>query len=230
MDSLECNIANIKTRVKAAAERSGRDFNDINIIAVTKNFPVSIIQKAVDQGIVILGENRVQEAAAKVENVKGDVQWHLIGHLQKNKVKRAVEMFSMIQSVDSISLANEINKRADKLKRVVEILVQINIGRETTKYGIEPQQAISFIKDVSLLSNLKVRGLMTIAPYKENPEEVRVYFRHMREIYENIKNKSFENIDMTYLSMGMSNDFEVAIEEGANMIRIGTGIFGARTK
>ncbi|HHX22978.1 MAG: YggS family pyridoxal phosphate-dependent enzyme [Tepidanaerobacteraceae bacterium] len=230
MDSLECNIANIKTRVKAAAERSGRDFNDINIIAVTKNFPVSIIQKAVDQGIVILGENRVQEAAAKVENVKGDVQWHLIGHLQKNKVKRAVEMFSMIQSVDSISLANEINKRADKLKRVVEILVQINIGRETTKYGIEPEQAISFIKDVSLLSNLKVRGLMTIAPYKENPEEVRVYFRHMREIYENIKNKSFENIDMTYLSMGMSNDFEVAIEEGANMIRIGTGIFGARTK
>ena len=135
MDSLECNIANIKTRVKAAAERSGRDFNDINIIAVTKNYPVSIIQKAVDQGIVILGENRVQEAAAKVENVKGDVQWHLIGHLQKNKVKRAVEMFSMIQSVDSISLANEINKRADKLKRVVEILVQINIGRETTKYG-----------------------------------------------------------------------------------------------
>jgi pyridoxal phosphate enzyme (YggS family) len=230
MDSLECNIANIKTRVKAAAERSGRDFNDINIIAVTKNYPVSIIQKAVDQGIVILGENRVQEAAAKVENVKGDVQWHLIGHLQKNKVKRAVEMFSMIQSVDSISLANEINKRADKLKRVVEILVQINIGRETTKYGIEPEQAISFIKDVSLLSNLKVRGLMTIAPYKENPEEVRVYFRHMREIYENIKNKSFENIDMTYLSMGMSNDFEVAIEEGANMIRIGTGIFGARTK
>lgn len=229
MVRLKQNILDIKRRANAAAKRSGRNPDNIHIVAVTKNISSEKIQKAVDEGLVILGENRVQEALTKFEVVKSDVQWHLIGHLQKNKVKRAISMFSMIQSVDSMSLAEEINKRAKQIEQTIDILVQINIGREKTKYGIDPDEAVNFLEGLAMLSNLNVKGLMAIAPFKQNPEEVRPYFRHLREIFEIIKQKSIKNVHMDYLSMGMSGDFEVAIEEGANMIRIGTGIFGART-
>ena len=142
----------------------------------------------------------------------------------------SIDMFSMIQSMDSLSLAKEIQKRAEQAEQIIDVLVQVNIGREKTKYGIDPTDTESFIEKVALFPNLKVRGLMAIAPFKQNPEEVRPYFRHLKSIFESIKQKSIKNVDMNYLSMGMSNDFEVAIEEGANMVRIGTGIFGARTK
>lgn len=230
MDFLKQNIRDIKSRIKVAAERSGRNPDDIHIVAVTKNFSPEVIQKAVDNGLVVLGENRVQEARNKIELVKSSVEWHLIGHLQRNKVKMAIGMFTMIQSMDSLALAGEIQKRAEQAKQVVDVLVQVNIGREKTKYGIEPDDTESFIEKAALFPNLKIRGLMAIAPFKENTEEVRPYFRRLRSIFENIKQKSINNVNMDYLSMGMSNDFEVAIEEGANMVRIGTGFFGARTK
>ncbi len=227
---LRQNIIDIKSRIKVAAEKSGRNPEDIQLVAVTKNFPPEVVQKAVDNGLVLLGENRVQEARNKIELVKGNVKWHLIGHLQRNKVKMSIDMFSMIQSMDSLSLAKEIQKRAEQAEQIIDVLVQVNIGREKTKYGIDPTDTESFIEKVALFPNLKVRGLMAIAPFKQNPEEVRPYFRHLKSIFESIKQKSIKNVDMNYLSMGMSNDFEVAIEEGANMVRIGTGIFGARTK
>jgi len=230
MNYLKQNIQQIKTRIKAAAERSGRNWKDIHLIAVTKNFSAEVVQEAVENGIVLLGENRVQEAKSKIEVVKGNVKWHLIGHLQRNKVKTAIHMFSMIQSLDSFHLAEEIQKRAEQAERVIDVLVQVNIGREKTKYGIDPDETESFIEKISLLPNLKIRGLMAIAPFKENPEDVRTYFRHLFNVFETIKQKPIRNVNMKYLSMGMSNDFEVAIEEGANMVRIGTGIFGTRTK
>lgn len=230
MAFLRQNIADIKSRIKAAAKRSGRNPEDIHIVAVTKNFSPEVVQKAVDNGLVLLGENRVQEAHTKIELIKGSVEWHLIGHLQRNKVKMAISMFSMIQSMDSLSLAQEIQKRAEQVGKVIDVLVQVNIGREKTKYGIDPDDTESFVEKVAFFPNMKVRGLMAIAPFKENPEEVRPYFRHLHGILESIKQKSIKNVNMDYLSMGMSNDFEVAIEEGANMVRIGTGIFGARTK
>ncbi|HQA60767.1 MAG: YggS family pyridoxal phosphate-dependent enzyme [Tepidanaerobacteraceae bacterium] len=228
MSYLKQNIQQIKKRIEAAAERSGRNPEDIYLIAVTKNFSAELIQEAVDNGIVFLGENRVQEAKSKVDLVKGNIEWHLIGHLQRNKVKTAIDIFTMIQSLDSWRLAEEIQKRAQQADKVIDVLVQVNIGSEETKYGIDPDDTEVFIEKVATLPNLKVRGLMAIAPFKENPEDVRAYFRHLREIFQSIKEKSIENVSMEYLSMGMSNDFEVAIEEGANMVRIGTGIFGTR--
>ncbi|MFY9311782.1 MAG: YggS family pyridoxal phosphate-dependent enzyme [Tepidanaerobacteraceae bacterium] len=228
MSYLKQNIQQIKKRIEAAAERSGRNPEEIYLIAVTKNFSAELIQEAVDNGIVFLGENRVQEAKSKVDLVKGNIEWHLIGHLQRNKVKTAIDIFTMIQSLDSWRLAEEIQKRAQQADKVIDVLVQVNIGSEETKYGIDPDDTEVFIEKVATLPNLKVRGLMAIAPFKENPEDVRAYFRHLREIFQSIKEKSIENVSMEYLSMGMSNDFEVAIEEGANMVRIGTGIFGTR--
>ncbi len=230
MSLLEENIANIKSRIKFAAERAGRNPKNIDIVAVTKTITPEIIQKAVDSGLVLLGENRVQEARDKKELVNGNVQWHLIGHLQRNKVKMALDLFSMIQSVDSLPLAEEIQKRAEQIQQTIDVLVQVNIGREKTKYGTDPDNTKSFIEKIALFPNLKVRGLMAIAPFKQNPEDVRPYFRQLREIFENIKQTHIDNVNMEYLSMGMSNDFEVAVEEGANMLRIGTGIFGAREK
>lgn len=230
MSLLEENIANIKSRIKFAAERAGRNPENIDIVAVTKTIPPEIIQKAVDSGLVLLGENRVQEARDKKELVNGNVQWHLIGHLQRNKVKMALGLFSMIQSIDSLPLAEEIQKRAEQIQQTVDVLVQVNIGREKTKYGIDPDNTKSFIEKIALFPNLRVRGLMAIAPFKQNPEDVRPYFRQLREIFKNIKQTHIDNVNMEYLSMGMSNDFEVAVEEGANMVRIGTGIFGVREK
>ncbi|AEE91630.1 conserved protein of unknown function [Tepidanaerobacter acetatoxydans Re1] len=230
MSLLEENIANIKSRIKFAAERAGRNPENIDIVAVTKTIPPEIIQKAVDSGLVLLGENRVQEARDKKELVNGNVQWHLIGHLQRNKVKMALGLFSMIQSIDSLPLAEEIQKRAEQIQQTVDVLVQVNIGREKTKYGVDPDNTKSFIEKIALFPNLRVRGLMAIAPFKQNPEDVRPYFRQLREIFKNIKQTHIDNVNMEYLSMGMSNDFEVAVEEGANMVRIGTGIFGVREK
>jgi len=228
MSYLKQNIQQVTSRIKAAAERSGRKLEDIRLIAVTKNFSADVVQEAVDNGIVLLGENRVQEAKSKVELVKGNVEWHLIGHLQRNKVKDAINIFSMIQSLDSMRLAEEIQKRAEQAEKVIDVLVQVNIGREASKYGIDPDDTEDFVKKIALLPNLRVRGLMAIAPFEENPEDVRIYFRNLYNIFQNLKDKSIKNINMEYLSMGMTHDFEVAIEEGANMVRIGTGIFGSR--
>jgi hypothetical protein len=228
MEYLEENLKKVNEKIIESAVKSGRSPEDIRVVAVTKTVPPDVIQKAVDCGITILGENRVQEARSKVDLIKGDVEWHLIGHLQKNKVKTAVRLFSMVQSVDSLELAREIDRRAGEINKTIDVLIQVNIGKEATKFGIDYEETEDFIKEVSQLPWVKVRGLMAIAPFKENPEDTRPYFKKMHDLFISIKSLAIENVEMEYLSMGMTNDFTVAIEEGSNMVRIGTGIFGER--
>jgi hypothetical protein len=221
------NYLKVKERVAEAAIRSGRKPEDVMLIAVSKTKSVEEIMPAVEAGAVILGENKVQEVMAKYELIK-NVQWHLIGHLQTNKVKYIIDKVSMIHSVDSLKLANEISKRAVQAGVTMDVLVEVNIGAEESKSGVAPEEAESLCLDIAKLEGIRVKGLMTVAPFVENPQDTRVYFRKMNKLFVDIKDKKYDNIDMTYLSMGMTNDFEVAIEEGSNIVRVGTAIFGAR--
>ena len=200
----------------------------VELVAVSKFHPVEKIKEVYDCGQKVFGENKVQELLTKVNELPADIQWHLIGHLQTNKVKQAVLNFDLIHSVDSERLAVEINKVANSLNKVQEILVQVNVVNEISKFGLNIEQVNSFIKTISQHENLKVVGLMLIAPYYENPEEARPIFRKLYEQFMEIKNQKILNVEMKWLSMGMTNDYQVAIEEGANIIRVGTGIFGQR--
>lgn len=195
-------------------------------MAVTKTATMGQIEEAINAGVKIIGENRVQDAKEKYQNLTAGIEWHLIGHLQTNKVKYAVEIFNCIHSVDSIKLAQEIDKRSKQFGKIMDVLVEVNVSGEESKYGIKPEEVKPFIKNISEFLRIKVRGLMTIAPIVKDKEEVRPYFRKLRELSKEIKSKNIENVKMDYLSMGMTKDFEIAIEEGANMVRIGRGIFG----
>jgi len=226
--SIEENIHTVNDRIRSACQRAGRSFHEVKLIAVTKTRDPETIMKAVKCGVNLLGENKVQELVEKYPMIKENVEWHMIGHLQTNKVKYLVDKVSMIHSVDNVKLAEEINKRFEKAGKVIDVLVEINIGGEESKHGIKPEDTIKFINEISNLKNIKICGLMTVAPAFEDKEKVRPYFKKMREIFEKVKESNIENIDMKYLSMGMTNDYTVAIEEGANIVRIGTGIFGPR--
>lgn len=228
MDYIKDNIEIILQRVEAAARKSGRKAGDINVIAVTKTVDESRIIKAMDCGLKNLGENRVQELCDKYEKIDKPCSWHLIGHLQTNKVKYIIDKVKMVHSLDRLELAEEIQKRAQKAGSVVEALVQVNIAEEEAKFGIKKEKVSGFLKEVSKFPNIKVKGLMTIAPFSQNIEEIRWVFTELRKLYIDISGENIDNIDMDYLSMGMSNDFEAAIEEGSNMVRIGTAIFGKR--
>lgn len=195
-------------------------------MAVTKTATMGQIEEAINAGVKIIGENRVQDAKEKYQILTAGIEWHLIGHLQTNKVKYAVEIFNCIHSVDSIKLAQEIDKRSKQFGKIMDVLVEVNVSGEESKYGIKPEEVKPFIKNISEFLRIKVRGLMTIAPIVKDKEEVRPYFRKLRELSKEIKSKNIENVKMDYLSMGMTKDFEIAIEEGANMVRIGRGIFG----
>jgi len=195
-------------------------------VAVTKTATMGQIEEAINAGVKIIGENRVQDAKEKYQILTAGIEWHLIGHLQTNKVKYAVEIFNCIHSVDSIKLAQEIDKRSKQFGKIMDVLVEVNVSGEESKYGIKPEEVKPFIKNISEFLRIKVRGLMTIAPIVKDKEEVRPYFRKLRELSKEIKSKNIENVKMDYLSMGMTKDFEIAIEEGANMVRIGRGIFG----
>jgi hypothetical protein len=185
--------------------------------------------EAIREGVKIIGEARVQEAIGKFHQIgRGGVEWHLVGHLQRNKAKRAVEIFDLIHSVDTASLASEIDRRARAIGKVQRILIQVNVSGESTKFGIPPSEVLSTILQIRELPNIKIQGLMTIAPLTKMEEKVRMCFRGLRELFDDIKRKSLDGIEMRYLSMGMTDDFEVAIEEGANMVRIGRAIFGER--
>ncbi|HHV72695.1 MAG TPA: YggS family pyridoxal phosphate-dependent enzyme [Clostridia bacterium] len=219
------NIKRIRQRIEQAALRSGRNPAEVELVAVTKNVPVERIELALKEGITIVGENRVQEALKKQPFLPDNVKWHLIGHLQRNKVKKVIGKFDLIHSLDSYPLALEINKQAIKLGQTVDVLIQVNVAGEESKFGISPEKLTDFILQLAELPALKIKGLMTIAPYTQNPETVRPVFRKLRELREEI---AAQGIPIEYLSMGMTNDFEVAIEEGANLVRIGTGIFGER--
>ena len=222
------NLRRVTEAVSRAASKTDRRGEDIELVAVTKTVDAARINEAIEAGVKAIGENRVQEAAAKYDMVRDGVRWHLIGHLQRNKAKRAIEIFSLIHSLDSISLSQEISYRVGALRKKVEALVEVNISREKTKFGIAPEELIGFLKEVSVLENLRIRGLMTMTPWTFEPESSRPYFRKLRHLHEEVASRNIKNIEMKYLSMGMSQDFEVAIEEGANMVRVGTAIFGSR--
>ncbi len=222
------NLHNIMLRARAAAEKSGRSLEDIKIIAVTKTVDVDRINSVYEYGLRDMGENWVQELLEKYDRLPSDIKWHIIGHLQTNKVKYIVDKVQMIHSVDSLELAKEIDTRAARHQRKVDILLQVNVSGEETKFGISPDKVNEYISVLSGMENIALKGLMTIAPYAQDPQDVRPVFRNLYNIYIDIKSKRYDNVSMDYLSMGMSNDFEVAIEEGANVVRIGTSIFGKR--
>lgn len=228
--SIRKNILSVRERAAQAAIKSGRKPEDVSIIAVTKTVEPERITKAIDEGLKELGENRVQELCEKYDIIDRDCSWHLIGHLQTNKVKYIIDKVKLIHSLDSVELAKEIQKRAEKLNRIADVLVQVNVAGEDTKFGISPETTLDFLREISRYGNIKVRGLMTIAPFADNPEDIRYVFRDLRKKFIDIKKENIDNIDMVILSMGMSNDFEVAIEEGSNMVRIGSAIFGKRDK
>lgn len=201
---------------------------DVIVVAAAKTRTPEEILEAVDAGIKVVGENYVQEAERAFSVIGRKVKWHFIGHLQKNKVKKAVEIFDLIETVDSVDLAREIDKRCARVNKVMPILCEINIAKEKTKKGVDPEEVEALIKDISSLSHIKVMGLMTMGPPSEDPEKMRFYFKKTREIFEDIKKMNIPNVEMKYLSMGMSDSYRVALEEGANIVRIGTKIFGAR--
>jgi pyridoxal phosphate enzyme (YggS family) len=222
------NYEKIMSRVHEAAARSGRDPGEIKVIAVSKTVTADRVKAAFDAGLTDFGENRVQELCDKTDILDIKCNWHLIGHLQTNKVKYIADRVSMIHSLDSLELADEIRKRAQKAGRRMDVLVQVNVAGEESKFGIKPEETLEFVKAVGKMENIRVKGLMTIAPMAENPENIRWVFANLRKLLIDIRKENIDNIDMDYLSMGMSNDFEVAIEEGSNMVRIGTALFGKR--
>jgi pyridoxal phosphate enzyme (YggS family) len=228
LDNIQDNISIIKEEIAKVCRSIGRSPEEITLIAVSKTIGTDVINHAIECGITDLGENKVQEIMDKHEVVSKNVNWHLIGHLQTNKVKYIIDKVKLIHSVDSIKLADEINKRAEKSNLIKEVLVQINVAEEDTKFGIAIDEAADFIKSISEFDNLRVMGLMTIAPYDLDSENVRPVFRQLKVKFSELSQMNLPNVHMKYLSMGMSNDYKVAIEEGSNMIRVGTAIFGKR--
>lgn len=228
MNRIETNINFIKNNINNACKKINRNPEEINLIAVTKTIDTEQMNAALKMGIKIIGENKVQEIMEKYDKIEYETQWHMIGHLQTNKVKYIIDKVDLIHSVDSIRLAKEIDKRAKKINKIIDILIQINVADEETKFGLSSHKIDNTIKEISDLGNIRVQGLMAMVPYVEDPEVVRPYFKRMKKIYDSLKNSSFQKVNMNYLSMGMTNDYMVAIEEGSNMIRIGTGIFGER--
>ncbi|MCK4487843.1 MAG: YggS family pyridoxal phosphate-dependent enzyme [Desulfobacterales bacterium] len=228
-ENIQSRLKHVKDRIKAAALSAGRDPETVKLVAVSKTVPADRILAAIKAGATDLGENYVQEAREKIEALRGEnLSWHFIGHLQSNKAKYAVKLFDLIHSVDSLKLAKELNKRAGALGKVQKILVQVNISGEATKSGIETERAIDLVRQIAPLENLAIRGLMTMPPYFNAPDRVRPFFQALRSLQVLIRQKAIPNVDMTELSMGMTGDFEAAIQEGATLVRIGTAIFGER--
>lgn len=228
MGHIKDNIDEINGEKDRIAESCGKGPGEVLLVAVTKTRTAEEINEAVDAGITDVGENKVQEIMDKFDLVK-PVRWHLIGHLQTNKVKYIIDKVSMIHSVDSLHLAQEIDKRAGQRGLTMDILVQVNAAEEESKFGITKEGVAELIGDIlEKCPNLRIRGLMHIAPFAEDPEEVRIYFRQVKELYDQLGKISHEHLDFQYLSMGMSHDFAVAIQEGSNLIRVGTSIFGER--
>lgn len=222
------NMRAVEDRIAAACQEAGRKPEDVTLIAVSKTKPVEMLREAYECGCRDFGENKVQELLDKYEVMPRDIRWHMIGHLQRNKVKYIVDKVYLIHSVDSLRLAEEISKEAVKKQVTVSVLVEINVAGEESKFGTTAREAAALVEEIAKLPNMIVKGLMTIAPYVENPEENRLYFAMLRQIYVDIIHKNIDNVCMKELSMGMTGDYETAITEGATYIRIGTGIFGER--
>ncbi len=225
---LKENYQEVEEEIEKACEKSGRSRSDVTLISVSKTKPVEMLQEAYDLGARDFGENKVQELVEKYKVLPDDIRWHMIGHLQRNKVKDVIDKVQLIHSVDSLRLAQTIEKEAEKKDLTVRILLEVNVAKEETKYGIMPEDTEELTEEIAKLPHLRIQGLMTIAPYVEDPEENRLIFRGLHKIAVDIAKKNIDNVNMNVLSMGMTNDYQVAIEEGATMIRVGTGIFGAR--
>lgn len=222
------NLKEVEAKIEAACKRAGRDRSEVTLIAVSKTKPVEMLEEAYGTGIREFGENKVQEMMDKYEVMPKDIHWHMIGHLQRNKVKYLVGKAALIHSVDSLRLAEEISAQSVKHEVTTDILIEVNIAGEETKFGTDREEAIALVEAAAKLPNIHICGLMTIAPFVENSEDNRKYFQQIRQLSVDIKEKNIDNVDMRILSMGMTGDYEVAIEEGATMVRVGTGIFGAR--
>ncbi|WP_044914834.1 YggS family pyridoxal phosphate-dependent enzyme [Butyrivibrio sp. WCE2006] len=226
--SIKENLQIVEKNIQAACDRAGRDRNSVTLIAVSKTKPVSDIRECMECEITVYGENKVQEIRDKTEEIKEPLHWHMIGHLQTNKVKYLPGKVDMIHSVDKISLAEEIEKQAAKNDIVMDVLCEVNMAGEDTKFGLTPEETPEFVRTIAKFPHVRVRGLMTIAPYTDDPETNRVYFRGLRELLGLLKEENIEGTQLDTLSMGMTGDYEVAIEEGATFVRVGTGIFGER--
>ena len=225
---LKENLAQVEENIQRACERAGRDRKEVTLIAVSKTKPVEMLREIYDAGIRVFGENKVQELVDKYEVLPEDIKWQMIGHLQRNKVKYIIDRVDLIHSVDSIRLAETIDKEAEKKGITAKILIEVNVAKEDTKFGLMPEEVDDFIEQLANYKHIQVQGLMTIAPFVSDPEENRPIFARLRELSVDIGKKNVDNINMSVLSMGMTNDYQVAIEEGATMVRVGTGIFGAR--
>lgn len=219
------NLKSVRQRIARCCEKTGASAKDVELVCVTKEAPVTQIEEALVLGVTILGENRVQDAVLKRGAIGDKAAWHLIGHLQTNKARDAVRIFSLIHSIDSARLAREIDKYAARIGKIQDVLVQVNVSGEESKFGVEPPKVFDLLKEIVSCPNIRIRGLMTIAPEADNPEAARPYFRALRELRDKINEVRCAKYDVRILSMGMTNDFEVAIEEGSNMVRIGRAIF-----
>ena len=222
------NLEKVQNNILTACTKANRSANDVTLIAVSKTKPVELLQEAYDAGVRDFGENKVQEIMDKYDKLPSDIRWHMIGHLQRNKVKYIIDKVVLIHSVDSLRLAEEISKQAQKHNLTMPILIELNIGAEDTKFGTSLEEAIALVKEISLLPNIQIKGLMTVAPFVDDAEENRHYFNAMKHLSVDIMKENIDNVCMDILSMGMTGDYEVAVEEGATMVRVGTGIFGPR--
>lgn len=222
------NLNVVEENIRTACEKSGRNRDEITLIAVSKTKPISLLEDAYQAGVRDFGENKVQEMCEKYEVMQKDIRWHMIGHLQTNKVKYLIGKTSLIHSVDSYKLACEIEKQAAKHDCIMNILIEVNIADEETKFGLAEEEVIHLVKQIAELPHVRIKGLMTVAPYVVDPEDNRAYFRKIKQLSVDINNQNIDNVTMEILSMGMTGDYMVAIEEGATMVRVGTGIFGER--
>ena len=226
--TLAKNYNAVKENIKKACEQAGRSQEEVTLLAVSKTKPVDMLMDVYHAGARDFGENKVQELVEKIPQLPSDIRWHLIGHLQRNKVKYIVDKVAMIHSVDSLRLAETIEKEAAKKAVIVPILIEVNVAQEESKFGLKPEEVLPFIEQISDFSHIRIKGLMTIAPYVDNAEENREIFRELKKLSVDIAAKNINNVTMSVLSMGMTGDYMVAVQEGATMVRVGTGIFGAR--
>jgi hypothetical protein len=225
---LAANLSSIQKRIANACNRAGRDASSVTLLAVTKSQPPEIVNAAAGLGLILFGENKIQEAKAKIPLCPCRLRWHFIGHLQSNKVRDAIELFEMIQSVDSLALAQEINKRCNSAAKRMPVLLEVNLAGEASKFGYRPEKLLSELRELNALSRITIQGLMTVPPWSAETEKVRPYFQRLREL--KMQCEGILGAPLPHLSMGMSGDFEIAIEEGATIIRIGTALFGPRPK
>lgn len=222
------NYENVQRQIAEACEKSGRDTKDVTLIAVSKTKPVSDIEELYQHGVRQFGENKVQELCEKYEVLPKDIKWHMIGHLQRNKVKYLIGKVELIHSVDSVRLAQTIEEEAAKKDTVMNILIEVNVANEESKFGLATEETVEMIREIAGFPHIAIKGLMTIAPFVEDEEENRIYFQKLRQLAVDIKAKNIDNVCMDFLSMGMTGDYRVAVEEGASFVRVGTGIFGER--